>query len=1243
MRSVPQLFDESLESPQLEPWPNRHVKLERWLHAIERATTPESVAPVIAAGLHVVLGLETCVLVVFDASRQAVGMFAFDALAPCDDDSELGPPAPSLHPIEVESLTAPHWLLPLAGKATQRSTPIHTQHGPADAIMRVGDSGSPAGILYAWYHGANPEATSALDADRAHQLLQAGAGRLQQLLTAADPQSLDQPVEVTPYPQPAAESKRATQAEALLDLSLALGTSIDPTELVQLATEALRHATRADVTTTYVFEYGRSAATTPYWAGATPQEAALLHNDAMLPSADVPIESKLARSLKPEIVDDLHTAFQTLVVGFVQLQLDRGVQHLLAAPVIASGKMIGVTYAWNRTAERRFDAEDVEATEALLNQLAAGLQRAELFSQERRDRERVELLLESAHVLNRATDGESVRTEIIATLGRLFPNDVADIVIFDEWQLETTARSYNGSQAHSAIIPTLKADLTSTSDTVLHVVAADLSGEPRRWLAAAIRAANCLKGMLLVSSGSPLFGAAGDQHVLGLLAAQAAGALTRAEAFSDLTDYVRDLTLLQHFGQEVTAHTTLNEAFAFAGRELTRFAEFTAGGVALVDSDGEHLLPAARWGASEGMSSGTRIPIAASLSGAVFTTREPVLLDDAQADPRAYAADRAPWRSMICAPLVAAGGAFGVLILGHERAAHFTTRHLRLVSLIAEHLAAAIVLIRQNEHSRNLYRAGIEALAAAVDAKDTFTHLHSRRVAELSRRIALKLGLGHEAAEEVELAGLLHDVGKIGIPDHILTKPGRLDPEERLIMMSHASISARIVAQHGALAPLMPLVRHHHEWHDGRGYPDGLRGDAIPLGAAIIAAADAYETMTSDRVYRAKLARGDALSEMLRNRGTQFHPDVVDALVEVTNDPQRPHEPLVQTPPINPEPGAFAPIQSSDVVGLRVLTRIAEEIGRLTELGSFLDHVRVIVRDQLGCDAALIWLIDPSGALTLVGLNRGTVEQELAAMPPDLALLEQNTASQHVLRPLRGTSELRYQRLRAPARSAALVPLVVEDRPIGYLEVTSREPERFRNAEHQLLQAIASQVAPTVRIAQLHDVVKRAADTDGLTGVLNHRAFYRELDGALAQAGEADQLYVLIIDVVGLKAVNDTHGHVAGDLALRSIAAALRARLRERDVLARYGGDEFAAIVQNLTDDEVEALVARIEQPIVVRLDDGQQLDVRLRCGHASLTDSERRATELVARADSLLYRLTGPTTRQEARIRLRDSPVGES
>ena len=148
-------------------------------------------------------------------------------------------------------------------------------------------------------------------------------------------------------------------------------------------------------------------------------------------------------------------------------------------------------------------------------------------------------------------------------------------------------------------------------------------------------------------------------------------------------------------------------------------------------------------------------------------------------------------------------------------------------------------------------QATVRVLAATVDARDPYTRQHSENVSAFARRIALEMGLSHEETADIAMAALLHDIGKIGIPDAILTKKGPLDAAESQLMMSHAEVGAAIVMQAEPLVHLAPLVRHHHEWHDGNGYPDGLKGEQIPLGAAIIAVADAYDTMTSDRPYRA--------------------------------------------------------------------------------------------------------------------------------------------------------------------------------------------------------------------------------------------------------------------------------------------------------------------------------------------------------------------------------------------------------
>jgi diguanylate cyclase (GGDEF)-like protein/putative nucleotidyltransferase with HDIG domain len=176
------------------------------------------------------------------------------------------------------------------------------------------------------------------------------------------------------------------------------------------------------------------------------------------------------------------------------------------------------------------------------------------------------------------------------------------------------------------------------------------------------------------------------------------------------------------------------------------------------------------------------------------------------------------------------------------------------------------------------YRAAA-SLAKAVDARDAYTGRHSDRVAELAARIAARLGADESQVELTRIAASLHDLGKLAVPEEILRKPGPLTDGERSVLERHPQIGYQMLESLG-VDPIAECVRHHHERWDGGGYPDGLPGDAIPLGARIIFVADAFDAMTSDRVYRARLSEADALAELEQNAGTQFDPDIVSALAE---------------------------------------------------------------------------------------------------------------------------------------------------------------------------------------------------------------------------------------------------------------------------------------------------------------------------------------------------------------------------
>jgi HD-GYP domain-containing protein (c-di-GMP phosphodiesterase class II) len=211
-------------------------------------------------------------------------------------------------------------------------------------------------------------------------------------------------------------------------------------------------------------------------------------------------------------------------------------------------------------------------------------------------------------------------------------------------------------------------------------------------------------------------------------------------------------------------------------------------------------------------------------------------------------------------------------IYSHDELGKLTANFNEMSALIAKQRG------RLNKYARDLeeaYVSIVKVVAAAIDARDSYTHGHSARVAQLSLLIGRQIGLSQEDLGDLEVACLFHDVGKIKTPDSILLKPDRLSPAEYKEMMHHVEYGASILSWAPSLVKYIPSTRHHHEWHNGKGYPDGLIGDNIPLFAAIISIGDAFDAMTSDRPYRKALSKEETLREIGRMSGVQFRPDLV--------------------------------------------------------------------------------------------------------------------------------------------------------------------------------------------------------------------------------------------------------------------------------------------------------------------------------------------------------------------------------
>jgi putative nucleotidyltransferase with HDIG domain len=236
--------------------------------------------------------------------------------------------------------------------------------------------------------------------------------------------------------------------------------------------------------------------------------------------------------------------------------------------------------------------------------------------------------------------------------------------------------------------------------------------------------------------------------------------------------------------------------------------------------------------------------------------------------------------TFVLVPIIAHDKPVGLIdIITDSPEGEITNRDLSLLTILAKQAALAIENVKLYESIKKDQLSIIRALSSTVDAKDHYTLGHSQKVSEFSVLISEELGMSEREIEIIKYAGLLHDIGKIAIPDDVIKKPARFNEQDFEIAKKHPVIGAKIIKEIESLAPMVPIVLYHHERFDGKGYPDGLKGEDIPIGARIVHVADAYDTMVSARAYRDMLPPELAISELRKNAGTQFDPKIVDAFI----------------------------------------------------------------------------------------------------------------------------------------------------------------------------------------------------------------------------------------------------------------------------------------------------------------------------------------------------------------------------
>jgi diguanylate cyclase (GGDEF)-like protein/putative nucleotidyltransferase with HDIG domain len=545
----------------------------------------------------------------------------------------------------------------------------------------------------------------------------------------------------------------------------------------------------------------------------------------------------------------------------------------------------------------------------------------------------------------------------------------------------------------------------------------------------------------------------------------------------------------------------------------------------------------------------------------------------------------------------------------------------------------------------DLHLATIEALARAIDAKDQTTQMHIRRVQVYATGLANKLKLPEPEIQGIKTAALLHDIGKLAVPEHILSKPGPLTQEEFQKIRIHPQVGAEIIAAVPFPYPVAPLIMSHHERWDGKGYPQGLAGADIPLGARILTIVDYYDAVTTERPYHKALNYESAIGLLKHEAGRALDPKLVPMFIEmlpslIADLGPGEHE----AAPAEPAPA----LQGSTAVGLvqastgNAFENIAlahREIYALYEIAQSMGTSLGVPDTMALISSKLSKIVSWSGcALFLYQQDTDSLKCRFAAGVDAPKLLNATMKMGHGLSGwvarnrrtlINGNPRVSFDAAgiagEIALNSAIVCPLQYNDTFIGCLALYHVEANHYTEDHRRLLERIAEQAGAVIHNSIVFEQTQEDSLTDPLTGLPNRRSMFVHLSRELARAERLkSEVAIIVMDIDGFKEINDTCGHNVGDHALREVADALQGALRPYDLCVRYAGDEFIVVLTDCSREMADAkrheLQAKIAE-IQVEVRGGKRLRLGVSAGAAVFPHDGSTYEQLLADADHLMYR----------------------
>ncbi len=557
------------------------------------------------------------------------------------------------------------------------------------------------------------------------------------------------------------------------------------------------------------------------------------------------------------------------------------------------------------------------------------------------------------------------------------------------------------------------------------------------------------------------------------------------------------------------------------------------------------------------------------------------------------------------------------------------------------------------EEIANLHLRTIEALAMAIEAKDQTTHDHLQRVRIYAIEVAKELGMTGTDLEALHAAALLHDIGKLAVPEHIIAKPGRLTPEEFEKMKIHTVVGAEILERVRFPYPVVPIVRAHHEKWDGSGYPYGLKGAEIPIGARILSAVDYLDALASDRQYRRAMPLDEVMQRLTAESGKSFDPKVVDVLkrryrtlenLALANSARGgslglpPETKITQqgTAPaagyenaaVSDAPGREATFLSSIAAArqeAQSLFELSQDLGASLSLGETLSVFSVKLKPMVPYDAIAIYILRDE--ILMPEYVNGDNYRLFSSLRIPLGDGLSGWVAQNKKAIVNGNPSVEPGYLNDPdkfstLRSALAVPLEGVNGVIGVLALYRAERDAFTSDHLRLLLAVSGKMALAIDNALKYEQAESSATTDYLTGLPNARSLFLQLDRELARCKrDKDSLTLMVCDMNGFKKINDRFGHLEGNRVLRLFAQALKDSCREYDYVARMGGDEFVVIAPGLAADAAAKKVEQI-RPLAKQAGFdvcGEEI-LSLSIGVAVSPGDGNDAEQLLTQADRRMY-----------------------